>query len=777
VRIPLDYYRILGVLIDAESSSIEAAYRDRREQQPRREYSEFALRSRHNLMDEAYALLSRPSQRVEYDRQMQEKPSTPKVEIALPTINSESPKQSDILPYSPYINIHPQDFSGALSILQELGEYEIVCNLGYRELKNRINYDPEEREIWQIDRRDIILSIALSCLQRGREEYENRDYEASAICQQEGLNLLRQEGVLLSLQEELERELHSLRPYRILGLLSLELDRTEERQGGLRLLKEMLQERRGIEGKGEDRSGLSAEEFIHFVDRLRDYLTVDEQLEIFETEANRPSAAAMYLLSYTLLAKGFAHRQPEAIVRAQSLLKRFNPRQDVYLERSICALLLGRTEAASNLLFKSQETESIAFIQEHSQGSPDLLPGLCLYGERWLEGKVLSEFRDLRQQKLNLKAYFADRSVQEYLEKLAGSENADLEAEILLATAPQENATAEVAENKTAKSLKQAGIPEDSSSWYRSKPKQDSRTASIVNNDRGAPATAKRERGNGRSGSATLEKDRAEYFHNSTYFSQPDWADTDDGFERRRPRRKSVFALIPAVFGKKSNRAKNERRGGNKIASRPLFLGLIGLTTIVILAWLALKPKQEIAGVATAQEQPLVTLQEPAIDLPQDTNTDPNTNKTPDSQNSDDRNTDDRNANTPTKTNELNESAAKEVVERWLAAKRLAMGSQHDTSQLAAILDGSLLQLWQGRSSSLKASSDYWQYQHTLAGVTIVAPANGKTALIQAKVRENATYYRKKQIDRDKSYDQNLVVNYNLVWKKDRWTIAAIQAK
>jgi hypothetical protein len=173
----------------------------------------------------------------------------------------------------------------------------------------------------------------------------------------------------------------------------------------------------------------------------------------------------------------------------------------------------------------------------------------------------------------------------------------------------------------------------------------------------------------------------------------------------------------------------------------------------------------------------LVTLQEPAIDLPQDTNTDPNTNKTPDSQNSDDRNTDDRNANTPTKTNELNESAAKEVVERWLAAKRLAMGSQHDTSQLAAILDGSLLQLWQGRSSSLKASSDYWQYQHTLAGVTIVAPANGKTALIQAKVRENATYYRKKQIDRDKSYDQNLVVNYNLVWKKDRWTIAAIQAK
>jgi hypothetical protein len=774
VRIPLDYYRILGVLIDAEPSSIEAAYRDRREQQPRREYSELALRSRHNLMDEAYAILSRPSQRVEYDRQMQETPTTPKVEIALPKINSELPKQSDVLSYSPSININLQDFGGALSILQELGEYEIVCNLGYRELKNRINYAPEEREIWQVDRRDIILSIALACLQRGREEYENRDCEASAICQQEGLNLLQQEGVLPSLQEEIQQELYNLRPYRILGLLSLELDRTEERRGGLRLLKEMLQERRGIEGKENDRSGLSSEEFMRFVDRLRGYLTVDEQLELFEVEANRPSAAAMYLLSYALLAKGFAHRQPEAIVRAQSLLKRFNPRQDVYLERSICALLLGRTETASNLLYKSQEAESIAFIQEHSQGSPDLLPGLCLYGERWLEGEVIAQFRDLCQQKLNLKDYFADRSVQEYLEELADSENVDIEEEMLLAPVLEESLPVEIVENKAIKSQKQAKISEDSSNWHRSKTKQNNRAASVSGNDRSSAVATERSRGNGRSGLATLEKDRTEYFHNSAYLSQPDWAETDDSFDRRRPRRKSVFALIPVIFGKKSNRAKNERRGGSNVNPRLLFLGLIGLTTIAILAWLALKPKQEIAGVAAPQEQPLVTLQEPAIDLPLNTNT--NTNTTSDSQNSSDRNTD-SNANPPAKTNEFNEGTAKEVVERWLAAKRLAMGSQHDMSQLTGILDSSLLQTWQRRSSSLKGSSDYWQYQHTVTGVTIISPSNGKTALIQAKVRENATYYRKKQIDRSKSYDQNLVVNYNLVWKKDRWTIAAIQAK
>jgi len=47
--------------------------------------------------------------------------------------------------------------------------------------------------------------------------------------------------------------------------------------------------------------------------------------------------------------------------------------------------LLGQTEAASRALELSQEYEP---HQEHSQGFPDLLPGLCLYGERWLQTEV-----------------------------------------------------------------------------------------------------------------------------------------------------------------------------------------------------------------------------------------------------------------------------------------------------------------------------------------------------------------------------------------------------
>jgi hypothetical protein len=42
VRIPLDYYRILGLPIQATAEQLSQAYRDRALQLPRREYSDAA---------------------------------------------------------------------------------------------------------------------------------------------------------------------------------------------------------------------------------------------------------------------------------------------------------------------------------------------------------------------------------------------------------------------------------------------------------------------------------------------------------------------------------------------------------------------------------------------------------------------------------------------------------------------------------------------------------------------------------------------------------------
>jgi DnaJ-class molecular chaperone len=69
VRIPLDYYRILGLPIQATAEQLTQAHRDRTLQLPRREYSEVAIEARKALIDEAYTVLADAEQRREYDTQ------------------------------------------------------------------------------------------------------------------------------------------------------------------------------------------------------------------------------------------------------------------------------------------------------------------------------------------------------------------------------------------------------------------------------------------------------------------------------------------------------------------------------------------------------------------------------------------------------------------------------------------------------------------------------------------------------------------------------------
>ena len=57
MRIPLDYYRILGLPIQATAQQLSQAYRDRTLQLPRREYSEAAIASRKTLLEKAYGVL------------------------------------------------------------------------------------------------------------------------------------------------------------------------------------------------------------------------------------------------------------------------------------------------------------------------------------------------------------------------------------------------------------------------------------------------------------------------------------------------------------------------------------------------------------------------------------------------------------------------------------------------------------------------------------------------------------------------------------------------
>ena len=107
MQIPLDYYRILGLPMQATAEQLEQAHRDRTLQLPRREYSEFAIQSRKQLIDIAYEALQDSSRRQAYDAKLLAAGTDP---VA--------------------IEVYDDQLVGALLILLELGEYELVIRLG-----------------------------------------------------------------------------------------------------------------------------------------------------------------------------------------------------------------------------------------------------------------------------------------------------------------------------------------------------------------------------------------------------------------------------------------------------------------------------------------------------------------------------------------------------------------------------------------------------------------------------------------------------------------------
>lgn len=396
MQIPLDYYRILGLPMQATAEQLEQAHRDRTLQLPRREYSEFAIQSRKQLIDAAYVALQDSGKRQAYDAQL----------LSMGTAAGAEPVS---------IDIHEQQLIGALLILLELGEYELVIRLGRPYLSSGANQlegnSPETLA-------DVVLTIGLACLELGREQWQQHQYENAAESLETGQELMLRENLFPEMQADIQADLDKLKPYRILELVARPLADKGARRQGIALLKSMLATRGGIDGANEDASGLSVEDFLRFVQQLRSYLTSAEQQDIFEAEAQRPSSVGVYLSVYALLARGFAKHQPNLVRQAKQRLALLTERQDVYLEQAVCAVLLGQTEEATYALERSHEREPISFIRSHSTGSPDLLPGLCLYTERWLQQDVFPFFRDLDQSNVTLKDYFANDQVQAYLEAM-----------------------------------------------------------------------------------------------------------------------------------------------------------------------------------------------------------------------------------------------------------------------------------------------------------------------------------------------------------------------
>ncbi|WP_346290959.1 IMS domain-containing protein [Sphaerothrix gracilis] len=746
MRIPLDYYRILGLPIQATEEQLKQAHRDRTLQLPRREYSARAIEARKQLIDEAYSVLSDPEQRQSYDTHFLSKSYALEVSAADPEVAQASDEVSVDLgeealrslasesasdAYTPTVEINDAQFLGALLILLELGEYELVIRLGRPYLSSGSSSLADERfGEPKTALADIVLSLSLACLELGREQWQQRQYESAAESLETGNELLLREELYPAIRNEIQSELYKLRPYRILELVALPLNHNRERRQGIQLLKAMLQDRGGIDGTEDDLSGLTIDDFLRFTQQLRGYLTSAEQQEIFEAEARRPSSVATYLAIYALLARGFVYHQPALVRRAKKMLVRLGNRQDVHLEQAVCALLLGQTEEASRALELSQEYEPLAFIREQSQGAPDLLPGLCLYAERWLKQEVFPHFRDLTQQQTSLKDYFANEHVQAYLEAMPIEAEAfqaqnGTQAWSRLAAEP----TAATASVPASQAAELVGVAADSATFAPSH-LPSAQVAVKAKAPEAAPVSVAEQIAQlspeGRlqpAGSAAVNGAAQEMsLSDAKNVAIAEGASP----KRRSPRQRSphwgrlVLVFLLGILG----------------------MGILGFGTMQVLGWIA----GLFSGPKLRGEPLAIQLDQPPIAIP------------------------DASA-IAEQTPGVQEEAAQAISE-WLTAKQAALGPNHQIEQLAGALSEPLLTQWRQRAVDAQSQNWHWQYEHSVEVQSVTPEDPDATELtVEAQVAEKGELYEQGELNTNSSYDETLNMRYDLVVEEGEWRV------
>lgn len=740
MRIPLDYYRILGIPFQVSAEQIDLAHTDRGRQLPRQEYSQIAIAARQHLLDEAYQVLSDAARRHDYDAQFFHSHPWPLNSVSSPETNDSGTVETDETTSESLaqITIAVADFVGALMILQELGEYELVIRLA-----------ESGADLESDTRADVILTLALAYGELSREYWQDKDYEQAASTAAKALHLLDTEQMFAQVASEIRHDCDRLRPYRILELLSQEKNPGVARQRGLSLLEEMLAARGGIDGHGDDRSGLGVDNFLRFIQQLRVYLSQAEQEKLWAKEAQRPSAVGNYLLVYALIARGFAQKQPTAIMQASDRLEQLQKHQDVSLERSICALLLGQTERASTILEKSQEQETLNYIKEQSQESPDLLPGLCRYGERWLQTEVFSHFSDLVERKASLKDYFADEGVQNYLEKLSGF--------------PDEKVPVQVQEKAIDPLESEVTILNTHTQATYSNPVRGATPMreSAYSSSYSRPPKPSLTRVNGERTTTTLPALRttaggealAPYTQGSVVMTEA-YRQPAVNPPRRRPhrartqevnnyRQQDVETVKTAVVSPKRRRPTRRKLRLDRVAI--LGVGLVGAIAVLGLGVKAIIDSQSPLAALQGEQLP-ISLNTPILEIPS------------------------ANAEVMEST-PLSKETAQERIQAWLGAKSAAFGSDHQQEKLKEVLTGSALEVWQKRAAALQGDN-YWRYDHQVEVRSVTNNVkNPNLATVEATVKEKAMYFHNGKEIVDRSYHDSLNVRYDLLRQGDKWLI------
>ena len=394
--LPIDHFRLLGVSPSADPASILRRLQTRSDSPPDDGFTHEGLLQRQALLRRSADLLTDSSARADY-------------EAALLSLSASHPNETVGLDLAASSEV------AGLILLWEAGSAHEAFQLARQGLQ-----PPQAPALGSGREADLTLLAALACRDAARDEQQQRRYESAAQLLREGIDLQQRMGKLPDQQASLQQELDDLLPYRVLDLLSRDLSDADARQRGISLLDGLGRDRGGLEPDGltldaADASMMQAD-FESFFQQIRRFLTVQEQIYLFRVWLAEGSVEAGCLALFALAAAGYSRRKPEFLEQARDQLKQLGASDLDPMPLLGCLdILLGNVSEASLHFSAIRDQELLRWLAEHPG---DHLAAQCEYCRVWLERDVLPGYRDVDATGVDLDAWFADRDVQAYVDRI-----------------------------------------------------------------------------------------------------------------------------------------------------------------------------------------------------------------------------------------------------------------------------------------------------------------------------------------------------------------------
>jgi hypothetical protein len=392
LELPLDHFCLIGVSPSATSEEILRAFQLKLDKAPDEGFTYEVLTQRSELLRLTADLLTDPESRKEYENLLLKGAS-----------GLEFPSNREV---------------AGLILLWESG-----CPKEAFKITRKALQPPQTPALGSSRESDLTLLAALTARDSAIQEQQLRSYSNAADFLQDGIKILQRMGKLGDKRKELEEDLASLLPYRILDLLSRDLNDQESHRKGLSMLENLIIKRGGLEGNNKAQYGeyLNQKEFEAFFQQIKPYLTVQEQIDLFLELQKRGSLEAGFLAFLSLTAIGFTRRKPEKLFEARKMLKKLNLSGLDSMPLVGCLdLLLADIDQAS-ARFSSSSDEKLRDWLNNYPGNK--LEAVCIFCKNWLENDVLVGYRDIESKKVDLDSWFEDREIQEFIEQLEKKSN------------------------------------------------------------------------------------------------------------------------------------------------------------------------------------------------------------------------------------------------------------------------------------------------------------------------------------------------------------------